>query len=68
MRELDHRSTDDIEVTLVERANQSRVRLGPGAAGRGVVPLRGCAGGGAGVFHHPYAYAQHIQLAAALAA
>ena len=69
MRELDHRSSDDIEVTLLWSAGTNRVfvlvleqrtealfhfEVAPAAA--------------LDAFHHPYAYAQHVELQHAVAA
>jgi hypothetical protein len=69
MRELDHRSSDDIEVTLLWSARTNRVfvsvleRRTEALFRFEVAPADALR-----AFHHPYAYAQHIQLADALAA
>jgi hypothetical protein len=69
MHELDHRSSDDIEVTLLWRARTNRVfvsvleRRTEALFRFEVAPAEALA-----AFHHPYAYAHHIQLADALAA
>jgi hypothetical protein len=69
MRELDHRSSDDIEVTLFWSARTNRVfvsvleRRTEALFRFEVAPAEAL-----GAFHHPYAYAQHVQVADALAA
>jgi hypothetical protein len=69
MRELDHRSSDDIEVTLLWSARTNRVfvsvleRRTEALFGFEVAPAEAL-----DAFHHPYTYAHHIQHADALAA
>jgi hypothetical protein len=69
MRELDHRSSDDIEVTLLWSARTNRVfvsvleRRTEALFRFEVAPEEAL-----GAFRHPYAYAQHVQLADTLAA
>jgi hypothetical protein len=69
MRELDHRSSADIEVTLLWSARTNRVfisvleRRTEALFRFGVAPAEAL-----GAFHHPFAYAHHSQLTDALAA
>jgi hypothetical protein len=69
MRELDHRSSDGIEVTLLWSARTNRVfvsvleRRTEALFRFEVAPEKALE-----AFHHPYAYAQHVQLADTLAA
>jgi hypothetical protein len=69
MRELDHRSSDDIEVTLLWSARTNRVfvsvleRRTEALFHFEVAPAQAL-----GAFRHPFAFAQHIQLADTLAA
>jgi hypothetical protein len=69
MRELDHRSNDDIEVTLLWSARTDRVfvlvleRRTEALFHFEVAPAQALE-----AFHHPYAYAQDVHLQEALAA
>ena len=69
MRELDRRSSDDIEVTLLWSARTNRVfvsvleRRTEALFQFEVAPARAL-----DAFHHPYVYAQGIELEDALAA
>jgi hypothetical protein len=69
MRELDHRSSDDIEVTLLWSARTNRVfvlvleRRTEALFHFEVAPAQALE-----AFHHPYAYAQDVHLEDALAA
>ena len=69
MRELDHRSSDDIEVTLLWSARTNRVfvlvleRRTEALFHFQVRPAEAL-----DAFHHPYAYAQHVHLQDAVAA
>jgi hypothetical protein len=69
MRELDHRSSDDIEVTLLWSARTNRVfvsvleRRTEALFRFEVAPREALS-----AFRHPYAYARHIQLSDALPA
>ena len=69
MRELDHRSSDDIEVTLLWSARTNRVfvsvleRRSEALFEFEVAPAQALE-----AFQHPYAYAQHVHLEDALAA
>lgn len=68
-RELDHRISDDVEVTLLWNAGTNRVfvsvleRRTEALFRFEVAPAEALA-----AFHHPYAYAHHRQLEDALAA
>jgi hypothetical protein len=69
LRELDHRSSDDIEVTLLWSARTNRVFVlvleqRTEALFHFEVPPAEALD----AFHHPYAYAQHAHLQDALAA
>jgi hypothetical protein len=69
LRELDHRSSDDIEVTLLWSARTTRVFVlvleqRTEALFHFEVPPAEALD----AFHHPYAYAQHVHLEGALAA
>jgi hypothetical protein len=69
MRELDHRSSDDIEVTLLWSARTNRVFVSVlERRTEALFRFEVAPGEALGAFHHPFAYAQHIQLADALAA
>jgi hypothetical protein len=63
MRELDHRSSDDIEVTLLWSARTNRVfvsvleRRSEALFDFEVAPAQALE-----AFQHPYAYAQHVHL------
>jgi hypothetical protein len=63
MRELDHRSSDDIEVTLLWSARTNRVfvsvleRRSEALFEFEVAPAQALE-----AFQHPYAYAQHVHL------
>ena len=69
MRELDRRSSDDIEVTLLWSARTNRVfvlvleRRTEALFHFEVAPAAAL-----DAFHHPYAYAQHVELQHAVAA
>jgi len=69
MRELDHRSSKDIEVTLLWSARTNRVfvlvleRRTEALFHFEVAPAAAL-----DAFHHPYAYAQHVEPQHALAA
>jgi hypothetical protein len=69
MRELDRRSSDDIEVTLLWSARTNRVfvsvleRRTEALFQFEVAPAQAL-----DAFHHPYAYAQGVELEDALAA
>ena len=69
MRELDHRSGEDIEVTLLWSARTNRVfvlvleRRTEALFHFEVAPAEAL-----DAFHHPYAYAQNVHLEDALAA
>ena len=69
MRELDHGSSDDIEVTLLWSARTNRVfvlvleRRTEALFHFEVAPAAAL-----DAFHHPYAYAQHVELQDAVAA
>jgi hypothetical protein len=68
LRELDHRSSDDVEVTLLWSASTNRVfvlvleRRTEALFHFEVPPAEAL-----DAFHHPYAYAQHVHLEDALA-
>jgi hypothetical protein len=69
MRELDHRSSDDIEVTLLWSARTNRVFVSVlERRTEALFRFEVAPGEALGAFHHPYAYAQQIQLADALPA
>jgi hypothetical protein len=69
MRELDHRSSDEVEVTLLWSARTNRVfvlvleRRAEALFHFEVAPAQALQ-----AFHHPYAYAQHVDLQDAVAA
>ena len=69
LRELDHRSSDDIEVTLLWSARTNRVfvsvleRRTEALFQFEVAPAQAL-----DAFHHPYVYAQGVELEDALAA
>jgi hypothetical protein len=69
MRELDHRSSEDIEVTLLWSTRTNRVfvsvleRQTEALFHFEVAPAEAL-----DAFHHPFAYAEHVQFDNALAA
>ena len=69
MRELDHRSSDDIEVTLLWSARTNRVFvLVLEQRTQALFHFEVRPAEALDAFHHPYAYAQHVHLQDALAA
>jgi len=69
MRELDHRSSDDIEVTLLWSARTNRVFvLVLEQRTQALFHFEVRPAEALDAFHHPYAYAQHVHLEDALAA
>ena len=69
MRELDHRSSDDIEVTLLWSARTNRVfALVLEQRTQALFHFEVRPAEALDAFHHPYAYAQHVHLQDALAA
>jgi hypothetical protein len=69
MRELDHRSSDDIEVTLLWSARTDRVFvLVLERRTEALFHFEAAPAQAMDAFHHPYAYAQQVHLEDAVAA
>jgi hypothetical protein len=63
MRELDHRSSDDIEVTLLWSARTNRVFVAVlERASEALFQFEVAPSEALEAFQHPFAYAQHVHL------
>jgi hypothetical protein len=63
LRELDHRSSDDVEVTLLWSARTNRVFVSVlELASEALFHFEVAPSEALEAFHHPFAYAQHVHL------